>query len=147
MSYSFPNGYNERCYLVAVDSALIPFLSGALHVYERREMWLTDADYEQAYNAIAELYICMTRLCTDDLIESNNRLYRLLNQAINGQEYVLVSSDPLDIQPVIPAVPPAVTPELSIKAQLERIAIALEATDDLDAEQLAQLQAIVAALA
>lgn len=103
MRYIFPADYGERtCYLVPVNAALIPLVAGALRFFERRGSWETDADYEQGYNAFAELQVCLMRACIDDLVESNNRLYRLLDTALFGTGYVVQSTDPLVVTPDIP---------------------------------------------
>lgn len=105
MRYTFPIDYAERsCYLVPINASLIPLVAGALKHFEERRSWHTDAEYEQAYNAFLELEICMTRLCIDDLIESNDRLYRMLGTALYGTEYSVVSTDPvLVVEPAIEA--------------------------------------------
>lgn len=100
MRYTFPTDYNERtCYLVPINASLIPFVAGALKPFEERRSWHTDEEWEQAYNAFLELEICMTRLCLDDLIESNDRLYRMLDTAIYGTAYSVVTTDPLLVEP------------------------------------------------
>jgi len=102
---TFPADYAERpCYLVAINASLIPYVAGALRFFEKRGTWSTDADYEAGYNAFAELQVCMMRLCVDDLIESNDRLYRMLDTALYGREYTVVSTDPvLVVEPPIAA--------------------------------------------
>jgi hypothetical protein len=92
---SFPADYAERsCYLVPINASLIPLVAGALRWFEKRATWETPADYEAGYNAFSELQVCMMRLCVDDLIESNNRLYRLLDTAIYGTAYSVVETEP-----------------------------------------------------
>lgn len=105
MKIAFPTDYAERsCYLVAINASLIPLVAGALRFFEKRGTWLTDADYESGYNAFAELQVCMMRLCVDDLIESNNRLYRMLDTAIYGTAYGVVETEPILI--VAPEIEP-----------------------------------------
>lgn len=105
MKIAFPADYADRsCYLVAINASLIPLVAGALRFFEKRGTWLTDADYESGYNAFAELQVCMMRLCVDDLIESNDRLYRMLGTAIYGTEYSVVATEPELI--VTPAIEP-----------------------------------------
>jgi len=103
MKITFPADYEERsCYLVAINASLIPYVAGALRFFEKRGTWASDADYESGYNAFAEIQRCMMRCCIDDLIESNDRLYRLLSGALYGTEYSTVSTDPeLVIEPPI----------------------------------------------
>ncbi len=102
MRYTFPTDYAERkCYMVPINASLIPFVAGALKIFEERRSWHDDAEYELAYNAFVELEICMTRLCVDDLIESNDRLYRMLDTAIFGTSYEVTGDDPLTVEPII----------------------------------------------
>lgn len=103
MRYTFPIDYAERtCYLVPINASLIPLVAGVLKQFEERRSWNSDEEYEQAFNAFLDLEICMTRLCVDDLIESNNQIYRLLSGALYGTEYSVVSTDPvLVVEPPI----------------------------------------------
>lgn len=106
MPFLFPSFWREsECYLVPIHAALIPFVAGALRTLEAREMWATDGDHEAAYNAIAELEATMLQTCASELIESNRQIYRLLNKALYGQEYIVADQDPLTIYPEIPLVP------------------------------------------
>jgi len=99
---SFPTDYNERsCYLVAINASLMPYVAGALRWFEKRGSWLTDSDYEQGYAAFAALEACLMKCCLDDLIESNDRLYRMLDTAIYGTAYTVVTSDPLLVEPLV----------------------------------------------
>lgn len=170
MKYIFPADYDERsCYLVAINASLIPMVAGSLRFYEKRGTWLTDADFESGYNAFAALQACFMKCCIDDLIESNDRLYRMLGTAIYGTEYNVVSADPLVVMPAIApthalaieddesilgrmelqkqllenALNGVDTPNYSrpdgVRDLLEAIKLALEAGDDLDAEMLAKL--------
>jgi len=95
MKYIFPADYDERsCYLVAINASLIPMVAGALRFYEKRGTWHTDADYESGYNAFAALQACFMKCCIDDLIESNDRLYRMLDTAIYGRDYAVIATEP-----------------------------------------------------
>ena len=106
MAHIFPAGYQTRgCYLVPIDAALLPYVAGLLRYYEQRAAWASEQDYEQGYNAFAELEACMTKLCAEELIESNRQIYRLLDSIYNGTQYTLADDDPLTIYPVIPPVP------------------------------------------
>jgi len=58
MKLIFPPEYNDLEYnLVVINVALIPIAAGALKAYEESEAWLTSADYELGYTALAELQI------------------------------------------------------------------------------------------
>jgi hypothetical protein len=47
----------------------------------------------------------MTLTCVQDLVESNNRLYRLIDWSLNGRVYDAGDSPPDSITPAIPDVP------------------------------------------
>lgn len=68
MRYAFPATYGEDCVLVPIDAALVPLVAGALLLFQQRGYWKTDADYEQGYNAFAELQADMSGRCIDKLI-------------------------------------------------------------------------------
>lgn len=110
MSVYFPTGYDEAsCNLVPINAALVPYVAGALRLFELESTWKTWFDYEQGYNAIAELEICMANGCIDELIESNRQIYRLLNTALYGQVYT--TSVDVDGNPIaVPSIP--VAPEI-----------------------------------
>jgi hypothetical protein len=55
VKYTFPVTYGTDSTLIEIDEALIPLVAGALKHFELRGYWKTDADYEQGYNAFAEL--------------------------------------------------------------------------------------------
>ena len=108
--YEFPSGYDDApCFLVAINAKILPMVAGALAPLENRRMWLTDQDYEQGYNAIVALEACMTALCLNQLLDSNDRLYRLLDSSLNGTVYTVTGdgtpTDPYIYSPVIPIVP------------------------------------------
>lgn len=70
MPYSFPIGFAESgCVLVPVRTALLPYVAGALRQLEAREFWESEADYQAAYNAVAEIEASMLNSCMTDLID------------------------------------------------------------------------------
>jgi hypothetical protein len=110
MKYTFPANYAESdCYLVAINVALLPLVAGALKHFEERRCWHTDEEYESAYNAFAALEACMTSCCVRQLIDSNDRIYRLLDSALNGAVYAVAGAgtlaDPYLYEPAMPLVP------------------------------------------
>lgn len=112
MRYTFPTDYAERsCYVIAINASLIPLVAGALKHFEERRSWHDDAEHEQAYNAFADLQRCFMKCCIDDLIASNDRLYRMVDTALYGTEYTIEETDPALI--VTPEIGP--THELTIE--------------------------------
>jgi|EndMetStandDraft_7_1072992.scaffolds.fasta_scaffold68607_2 hypothetical protein len=102
---SFPSDYGTRgCALVAVDLSLLPIIAGLIKPLEQERLWVTE-DYEAAYRAITALEACMTALCVQDLVESNNRLYRLIDAGLFGRAYDAGAEPPGTITPIIPDVP------------------------------------------
>jgi hypothetical protein len=55
--FAFPSGYGADSILVEIDRALVPIVSGLLSAGEDSYIWLTPADYELGYNALAELQV------------------------------------------------------------------------------------------
>lgn len=129
MRYVFPTNYGQDCILLPLDVSLIPLVSGALKQFEDRYKWLTDTDYELGYNAFASIQGDLMGNCVRELIESNNRLYRLLDTALNGVEYdaTVIPNDPASpyINPGIPDAPeyrdPSTMPAIAMRARLERL--------------------------
>lgn len=94
---------------MAINTSLLPLVAGALAHFEMRHVWHSDEEYEQGYNAFAELQACMTQLCIRELIDSNNRIYRLLDSSLNGVVYSASGAgtiiDPYLYSPPMPVVP------------------------------------------
>lgn len=131
MKHTFPTGYGEDCIVIEIDKALLPLVSGALRPFEQRYSWVSDEDYEQGYNAFAQLQAAMAGKCIQALIDSNDRIYRLLDMALNGNAYISTPNpeDPTRpiILPEIPATPQIQTTHfLAMRAQLARIHQLLE---------------------
>jgi hypothetical protein len=105
MRYSFPPDYGTKgCALIFVDVSLMPIIAGMLAPLEEPRLWV-EGDYPAAYRAIADLEAAMTLTCVQDLVESNNRLYRLIDWSLNGRVYDAGDSPPDSITPAIPDVP------------------------------------------
>ncbi len=136
MKYIFPLNYGERCILVPIDAALVPLISGALNKFQSEYIWDTSVDYELGYYAFAELQANLMNNCLQDLVDSNNRLYRLLDTSLNGTAYSATPATspppaaPADptrptITPALPVVPPATSPAalpvFALRARFERV--------------------------
>lgn len=171
-----PDAINTPCLLWALPTGVAPFVVGACDRWLQTSQWASRDDYEGAYNALAEVLACMPSLCVATLVESNERLYRLLDTTLNGAEYTtdLVDGE-LVITPPIPVVPPAVSRSIhsrlerleylqdnwfngaehlpdfgetdGARQKLDRIIEKLDALDGADADLLAELEAIAALLA
>jgi hypothetical protein len=125
MKATFPANYGETCVLVPIDIALIPIISGHLKYFEERRAWLSDSDFEQGYNAIAELRANMTNNCMQEITDRLDKLYRLLDTSLNGTQY-LNQFDPqtgtASVTPSIPDTPPASTSaENAMRAHIGRL--------------------------
>lgn len=107
MKHTFPDNYGEECIIIAFDKSLLPMIAGALRPFEKRYSWVSEEDYELGYNAFAQVQADMANNCLNELIESNNRLYRLLDTALNGTVYSATGDSPPVVTPAIPAAPPA----------------------------------------
>jgi hypothetical protein len=122
VKYVFPATYGENCVLVPIDAALIPLVSGAILHFQQRGYWKTETDYEQGYNAFAELQASMANNCLSELVESNRQIYRLLDSTFNGTEYTASGDTPPEISPAIAAVPPAsIGAENALRAHVGRL--------------------------
>lgn len=121
MKYTFPlDSYGQKCVLVPIDAALVPLVSGAINKFLERYVWIDETNWQLGYNAFAEIMAAMTNNCLSELTEGQNRLYRLLDTALNGTQYAELPDG--EISPAIPAAPPAaVTAANAGRAQLARL--------------------------
>lgn len=99
---TFPSDWREQpCVIAVVPLPLVPYVAGLTKIMENRGFWASEEDYVAGYQAVIELGECLMATCVQDLIESNDRLYRMLNTAIFGVTYATVSTDPLVVTPAI----------------------------------------------
>ena len=103
--YTFPLLTDAPGALVCVPIPIIPFFRKLCDEMQERSIWQTRDDWLRAYQAFAEIEEELMAGCIQTLIESNNRLYRLLDTALNGTEYTVDVPTELVI-PSIAAVPP-----------------------------------------
>lgn len=92
-------------FFVFVPSSFIPIWAGTLGELSQRWVWYSDDDWAIAYQIIARLRACMLTCPAKELIEGNNRIYRLLSSAMFGTVWSVASTEPLVIEPSIPDVP------------------------------------------
>lgn len=120
---TFPDDWRDQpCFLVAIPRPLVPFVGGLLKIAENRGFWQSEDDFIRGYTAVTELERCLMATCLDVLLQQNDALYRLVNTALLGQTYTVVSDDPLVIEP---AIEPLVTLELldqdSLMGRIDRL--------------------------
>jgi hypothetical protein len=105
---------------------LIPFVRRFFQDMQRREIWRTRADWFSAYQAFAELEGMLMAGCMQQLIDEQQRLYRLWDTALNGTAYTVAGDG---ISPELPAVPPATaTAAGALRAQVARLRVLAENT-------------------
>ena len=103
-SNTFPEDWRDQpCFVVAIPRPLVPFVGGLLKIMEQRGFWSSSTDYGRGYTAVVELEACLMSTCLSVLLESNDRLYRLVDTGLFGTEYTIESDDPLVVTPAIPA--------------------------------------------
>lgn len=174
--FTFPPDYDpQKCAVVFIPVALMPFIAGAVAGLRERPYWDTSADWISAYSAFTQVEAYLMQHCAEDFTKGIDRLYMLLDSALYGHTYN-ASGEPLVITPPIPDVPDTASlpeglvdrarrlfemldnsingsiyidfsDENSIKARLQAINDAILADDEIEAEQLQELIQILAALA
>lgn len=110
----------DDCFVVFIDAPLLPLIAGKLCILEEERLWV-QADYEAAYNKILEIEASMATMCASELVESNNRIYRLLDWSLNGVVYNAGADPPGTITPAIPAVPSEDTAEPGLVRELFKV--------------------------
>jgi hypothetical protein len=100
----------------------VPYVAGLLKIGENRGFWASEADYISGYTAIIELEECLMTTCLDVLLEKQDDLFRLINTAVRGQLYTVVSENPLVVTPAIEhAVELGFIDQDSVFGQLDRL--------------------------
>lgn len=120
---TFPSDWNEQpCFLVAIPRPLVPYVGGLMKILEQRGFWASVEDYERGYTATVAMEACLMAACLDVLLQQNDALYRLVNTALLGQAYTVVSEDPLAVTPSIePFVTLDVLDQDSVMGRLDRL--------------------------
>jgi len=120
---TFPEDWRDQpCFLVSIPRPLVQYVAGLLRIAEQEGFWASTGDFTRGYTAITELEACLMTTCLDVLLQKHDELYRLINTAVLGQAYTLVSPDPLV---VTPAIEPFVTLEVldqdSLMGRIDRL--------------------------
>lgn len=112
--------------LLIVDTQLLPYVLGSVLQLQERSYWQSDQDWYKASEAISAFLECSMSACVSDLLESNNKLYRLLDSGLNGTVYT-ADGDPVIVSPMIGDVPTD-TPILpGLIARVDHMEIMLDA--------------------
>jgi hypothetical protein len=109
IKYTFPaaDSLTASAALMCVPVAAIPFLRRFFDEIQQPSRWATREDWYRAYQVFAEMEAELMSGCLTELVEGQNRLYRLLDTALNGTVYSASGDSPPVITPAIPAAPPA----------------------------------------
>lgn len=113
---------DQPCFLVSIPRPLVQFVGGLLKIAEHEGFWASPEDFTRGYTAITELERCLMTTCLDTLLQQNDALYRLINTAVLGQAYTVVSPDPLVVTPAIePFVSLDVLDQDSLMGRIDRL--------------------------
>lgn len=94
----------DVCELAVFPVAVVPFALAALESRIPRHVW-ADESYQRGVQLIRSLQMAILCGGMKELIESQDRIYRMLGTAIYGTEYVIEATDPeLIVSPTIQAV-------------------------------------------
>lgn len=105
--YKFPGtAYNAGNYtLLCVNTACIPFFRLFFSEMQEVSKWSSRDDWWRGYQAFAEMEEMLMSGCVDALIEGQNRIYRLLDTALNGRVYTAITDPVTHITTVTPDQP------------------------------------------
>ena len=120
---------SEPAHLACVPRSLLPLFCGQLAALEQPEAWASDEDWRQGYAWIVELQAELMSGCIDKLIQGQERIYRLLDTALNGAVYTAVGVDPVTglaiVEPAIAAAPAATDPQalttIALRNRIDRL--------------------------
>lgn len=117
--FLFPSAtYQQNCTLLCIDVAFIPFFRLFFSEMQERWRWSTREDWWRSYQVFAEMEEMLMSGCVQQLVEGQNRLYRLLDTSFNGVVYTATLDPDTQIttitpdQPVVPAATVGVAPGL-----------------------------------
>jgi len=137
--YTFPTLTDAPSALVCVPIPVIPFFRRFFSEMQQRNLWQTRDDWLRAYGTFSQIEADMMSGCLQELVESNNRIYRLLDTTLNGAEYT-ATPDGLggytvapEIAPAPSASSPAELPAYGLRPRLERL---INLLDNLSTGQL-----------
>jgi hypothetical protein len=120
---TFPEDWRDQpCFLIAIPRPLVQYVAGLLKIGENAGFWATTEDFKRGYTAITELEECLMTTCLDSFLTKQDDLYRLINTAVRGQAYTVVTESPLVVTPAIEhAVELGFIDQNSVFGQLDRL--------------------------
>lgn len=112
--------------LIELDTASIPYLLGSMWTREQRYHWITADDARDGRQMLAKQGAAMLLGAADRIIESVDRVYRLIDVVNNGAVYTYSGlgtlASPYVYSPGLPVVPSAAPgDEPSVKFSLEKL--------------------------
>lgn len=117
-----PDVYELAIFPVAV----VPYALAALESRATAYTWSPESNV-RGNQLIRSLQMALLTGGMDAFLEGQNRIYRLLDNALNGRVYTLDSEEPLVISPAISAVPEPLDPPAGIVAMLDQLPGILDA--------------------
>lgn len=100
----------DVCELAIYPVAVVPYAIGALESRVYKYSW-SDAGYLRGVQLIRSLQMALLCGGLTEITDRQDALYRMLDSALFGRLYTVVSTDPLDVTPAI-----APTHDLEIEA-------------------------------
>lgn len=110
----------DVCELAIFPVAAVPYALAALEQRIPKYVW-SQGGYVRGVQLIRSMQMAMLCGGMDALVESNNRLYRLMDSALYGRAYSVTTADPLVITPAIPDVPLPLDPPAGMVAMLDQL--------------------------
>jgi hypothetical protein len=109
IKYVCPDLTNAPSALLCVPIPLIPFFRQFFGDMQHKSIWQSREDWFNAYQAFSELEDELMSGCMQQMITEQQRMYRLLDAALNGTVYEVdtpaTGTTPAIITPAIPDVP------------------------------------------
>lgn len=97
----------EEPILVEINARMVPLMLRALNRYKYPSAWVDEVNYQNGLQQVNRLQEALLT-GTTQIVEAVDRLYRLMDEALNGTTYANAELDPEappNIIPAIPAVP------------------------------------------
>jgi hypothetical protein len=119
---SFPPASGlDTCVLLVVPIDLVPIVGGLFGQLEARSRWATPADWQQGYRAFTALEKQLMDQCLKQLVDSQDRVYRLLDAAMYGTVYSADVNEVTGETVVTPAIPDAPASSPILPGLVERM--------------------------